>query len=195
MVGARENSMKHLQSGRPAVAARFAAAAFAVAAVVGAAGAQAADGHSHARPAAAAKPAHDHGHDHAGAPGKLALDDGRKWPTDAALRDGMTRLRGLVAKRLDAAHHGKLSAAQYTALAGEVEREVGGIVANCKLEPKADAMLHLVIAEIGEGADAMAGKTAGVKRAQGLVKVATAVNGYAEHFDHAGFKPIADLQH
>ena len=144
MVGARENSMKHLQSGRPAVAARFAAAAFAVAAVVGAAGAQAADGHSHARPAAAAKPAHDHGHDHAGAPGKL---------------------------------------------------EVGGIVANCKLEPKADAMLHLVIAEIGEGADAMAGKTAGVKRAQGLVKVATAVNGYAEHFDHAGFKPIAELQH
>ena len=39
------------------------------------------------------------------------------------------------------------------------------------------------------------GAAVGVKRAQGVGKVATAVNGYAEHFDHAGFKPIAELQH
>ena len=176
-------------------AARLAVAAFAVAAAFGAAGARAADSRSHGKPAATAQATHDHGHDHAGAPGKLTLDDGRKWSTDAALRSGMTRMRALVAKRLDAAHHGKLSAAQYTTLAGQVEQEVGGIVANCKLEPKADAMLHLVIAEIGVGADAMAGKTAGVKRAQGLVKVATALNAYGDHFDHPGFKPIAEVHH
>lgn len=188
--------MKPLQPLRPAAATRLAVAAFAVAAALaGAGGARAADSHAHGKPVAAAKPAHDHGHDHAAAPGKLTLDDGRKWPTDAALRDGMTRLRALVARRLDAAHHGKLSAAQYTALAGDVEREVGAIVANCKLEPGADAMLHLVIAEIGAGSDAMAAKAPGAKRAQGLVKVAAALNDYAGHFDHPGFKPIAELQH
>ena len=121
---------------------------------------------------------------------KLQLDAGRKWATDDALRGGMTRIRGLVAPQLGAAHAGKLSATQYTALAGGVEKEVGGIVANCKLEPKADAMLHVVIGEIVAGTDAMAGKTAGVAPAQGLVQVATAVNDYARHFQHPGFALI-----
>jgi hypothetical protein len=33
-----------------------------------------------------------------------------------------------------------------------MENEIAGIVANCKLEPQADAMLHLVIADLGAGA-------------------------------------------
>jgi hypothetical protein len=130
-------------------------------------------------------------HDHeASAPAALSLNQGRKWSTDDALRGGMTRIRGLVATQLDAAHAGRLSAAQYTALAGRIEGEVGGIVANCKLEPKADAMLHLVIGEIGAGTDAMAGKAAKAKPQQGLVHVAAAVNNYGKYFEHPGFKPI-----
>jgi hypothetical protein len=199
MVGARENlMMKSLPHRRSRIGATSVVAALAVAAAAFAAGsAFAADGHAHAKPAAAAQPAHDHGagHGHDHAVDRLALDDGRKWPTDAALRDGMSRLRALTAKRIDAAHHGKLSTVQYAALARRVETEVGGIVANCKLEPRADAMLHLVIAELGAGADAMAGKAPGVKRVQGLLKVASAVNAYGEHFDHPGFEPIAELQH
>ena len=53
--------------------------------------------------------------------------------------------------------------------------KVGGIVANCKLDPKADAMLHLVIADIGAGTDAMAGKDPKTRPALGLVRVAQAV--------------------
>ena len=68
---------------------------------------------------------------------------------------------------------------------------MAGIVATCKLEPQADAMLHLVIADLGTGIDGMAGKTAKLPPARGLVKVAQAVNGYASHFEHPGFKPIA----
>lgn len=131
---------------------------------------------------------HDHG---AAAPVKLAVNQGAKWPTDAPLRAGMTSIRALVAPQLAAAHAGKLSPAQYAALAGQVEGEVGKIVANCKLEPKADAVLHLVIGQIGEGTDAMAGKTAATRPAQGLVKVATALNDYARHFDHPGFATIS----
>lgn len=120
----------------------------------------------------------------------LTLDNGRKWATDEPLRAGMTRIRGLVLPQLDAAHAGKLGTAQYKALASKVEVEVGGIVANCKLEPKADAMLHLVIAEIGEGTDAMAGKAAKQRPIDGLAKVVDAVNRYGSHFDHPGFEPI-----
>ena len=142
---------------------------------------------------AQATAAHDHGHD-AAAPGKLGLDQGRKWGTDAALRNGMTRIRELVEPQLGAAHAGKLTPAQYRELATQIETEVAGIVATCKLEPRADAMLHLVIADLGAGTDAMAGKSAQQRPQQGLVQVAKAVNEYAGYFDHPGFKPIRNLQ-
>ena len=141
-------------------------------------------------PALAQTATHDHG---AAAPHKLTLNQGRKWTTDEPLRASMGRIRGLVEPQLGAAHAGKLTSAQYRELATQVETEVGGIVANCKLEPKADAMLHLVIADIGAGTDAMAGKDAQTRPALGLVKVAQAVNQYGSHFDHPGFKPIRNV--
>jgi hypothetical protein len=134
------------------------------------------------------------GHDHSAAmPHKLTLNQGRKWATDEPLRAGMGRIRSLVEPQLGAAHTGKLTPAQYRELATQVETEVGGIVANCKLEPKADAMLHLVIADVGQGADAMAGKDAKLSPALGLVKVAQAVNQYGSHFDDPGYKPIRNV--
>ena len=144
-----------------------------------------------AAPGAMAAGEHKQTHEHASAaPSRLGLDHGRKWATDEALRGGMARIRELVEPQLAGAHDGKLSAAQYGALAGQVETEVAGIVANCKLEPKADAMLHLVIGDIGAGTDAMAGKTPKRKPQQGLAQVAAAVNNYGRYFEHPGFKPI-----
>ncbi len=133
-----------------------------------------------------------HRHD-AATPHKLTLNQGRKWATDEPLRVGMGRIRDLVEPQLGAAHAGKLTPVQYRELAAQVETEVGGIVANCKLEPKADAMLHLVIADIGAGTDAMAGKDAKTRPALGLVKVAQAMNQYGSHFDQPGFKPIRNV--
>jgi hypothetical protein len=130
-----------------------------------------------------------HSHD-AASEHTLSLDNGRKWATDEPLRAGMDRIRGLVVSQLDAAHAGKLNAAQYKTLASKIETEVGGIVANCKLEPKADAMLHLVIADIGAGTDVMAGKSAKQRPVNGLAKVVDAVNQYGKHFDHPGLAPI-----
>ena len=128
-------------------------------------------------------------HEHA-THGKVTLDNGKKWPTDEALRTGMTGIRKLIEPQLDAVHGGKLTAAQYNELAQKVEGQVGYIVANCKLDPKADAMLHLVIADIGTGVDAMAGKGGAVKPAQGAAGVVTALNEYGRNFNHPGWKPI-----
>jgi len=137
-----------------------------------------------------AEPAHEHG---AAATSQLSLNQGRKWATDESLRSGMGRIRGLVDAQLPKAHQGQLTPAQYKELAAQVESEIGGMVANCKLEPKADAMLHVVIGEIVAGTDAMAAKSAKAKPQQGLVQVATAVNHYGRYFDDPGFRPIGAL--
>lgn len=132
------------------------------------------------------------GHDHAaeGAQ-RLQLDHGKRWATDPALRDGMSRLRALLAPRLDDAHGGRLDAAAYARLASDTEAEVARIVAECKLSPQADAMLHLVIADLGAGADIMAGRgPQGTPPEAGLAQAVQAVNGYARHFAHPGFKAI-----
>lgn len=134
---------------------------------------------------ARAAAAHDHSQH-----GKLTLDHGKKWPTDQPLRNGMDNIRKLIEKQLGAIHDGRLTAAQYGELANKIEAEVGFIVANCKLAPKADAMLHLVIADINVGVDGMAGKRAPVGPLEGAGKVVTALNAYGRHFDHPGWMPI-----
>jgi len=132
-----------------------------------------------------------HSHDHGAAPAKLTLNEGKKWATDAPLRQGMENIRKYMDASLHDIHEGKLSAKKYAELAKKVNGEVGGIVANCKLEPKADAQLHLVIADIGEAIEATAGKTKKVKRQAGAVKVIGALEKYGAYFDHPGWQSSA----
>jgi hypothetical protein len=139
-------------------------------------------------PAAMAAPA-AHAHDEA-TPAQLHLDHGRKWATDAPLRQGMGKVRALVAPKVPLAHAGKMDPAQYAALASAVEVQVGYIVANCKLPPEADAVLHVVIGELMNGAAAMSGKTAGARPEEGLLRVVAAVNDYGRTFEHPGFQAI-----
>ncbi len=111
--------------------------------------------HFHGRPGTAANV---HKHEHGPAPATLQLNAGKKWETDGALRQAMGNIRQAMAASLHDIHENRLSKKGYAALAKKVESEVGNIVANCKLEPKADAQLHLIVAELLEGADQMAGK-------------------------------------
>jgi hypothetical protein len=142
-------------------------------------------------PAAMAATPADAAHSHdAATPGKLALNAGRKWSTDAPLRAGMGRIRDLADATVARTHAGRMDAAAYAVVAGQVEQEIAGIVANCKLEPRADAMLHLVVADLGAATAGMAGKTPGAKPEQGVVQLARAVNDYGRHFQHPGFKPV-----
>jgi hypothetical protein len=141
-----------------------------------------------AAPAFAAGDAHSH--DSAAGEAKLVLNQGKKWQTDAPLREGMTNIRGAVAKNVKAIHTGKATPKQYEALAQKVTAEVAGIVQNCKLEPEADAQLHIVVAELMAGAEAMEGKAQGETRQAGAERVAKALNAYGEHFDHAGWKRL-----
>lgn len=136
---------------------------------------------------AAAQP-HDH---HAAAPQKLPLNGGKKWATDQPLRQGMEAIRSSVAAILPLAHAGKASDAEFDAFAKEVTAQVSFIVQNCKLEPKADAQLHIAIGAIMAGVDMAQGKQHGTTRPQGVVKVAQVLNTYGKYFDHPSWKPLA----
>ena len=120
----------------------------------------------------------------------LQLNDGKKWETDAPLRQSMRNIRQVMAAALHDIHEDRLPAKKYSALAKQVEHEIGQIVAQCKLAPAADAQLHLVVAEILEGAEQMSGKVKGVRRQNGAVRIIGALDKYATYFEDAGFKPI-----
>jgi hypothetical protein len=127
---------------------------------------------------------------HAHGAATLQLNEGKKWETDAPLRQSMGNIRQAMAAALHEIHEDRLPAKKYGALANKVKHEVSQIVAQCKLAPAADAQLHLIVAELLEGADQMAGKVKGVKRQSGAIRIIGALDNYATYFEDAGFKPI-----
>lgn len=137
--------------------------------------------------AALAADTHDHGKP---GPHKLTLNAGKKWGTDEALRKAMSAIHASASQALPAAHSGRATAADYGAFGKEVTAQVTYMVENCKLDPQADAQLHLIVADLMAGVEAAEGKHGEKKRAAGVVKVAQAANAYGKHFDHAGWQAL-----
>ncbi|MBU1977850.1 MAG: hypothetical protein KJ958_01635 [Gammaproteobacteria bacterium] len=136
---------------------------------------------------------HDHGHEHgasSGAPSALALKQGKKWPTDASLRQGMGHIRDAMEEPMPAIYAGKGDTAQFEIRAKRVNEQIAFMVQNCKLDKEADAMLHLVLAEIIAGVEAMEGKNKKLDRRGGAVKVIHALENYNRYFDHPGWRPL-----
>lgn len=134
--------------------------------------------------------AHDHEHSHeAAGPARLTLDNGHKWATDDSLRQGMTRIRDALNAELPAIHAGKATAEQYRALAQKTDGQIAFLFQNCKLKPEADAMLHVVLADIIAGANAMMGQDGGKAR-EGAEKIAHALDNYGSYFEHPGWRGV-----
>jgi len=134
---------------------------------------------------------HDHAHEHeAHATAGLTLNDGARWATDEPLRIGMQRIRDAAAPAIDAGAH-SLSADAARVLAAAVREQVNFLVANCKLEPKADAVLHVLIAELLGGAEALERDP---HAEGGLPRIERALLQYPEYFEHAGWTPEAGRQ-
>ncbi|MBW7861696.1 MAG: hypothetical protein KJZ96_04275 [Rhodocyclaceae bacterium] len=138
---------------------------------------------------AASSPADSHKHDHAGAT-ELQLDHGKKWAIDAPLSRAMGHIRKAVHERLEDIHTDRLAAGGYRELAATVNEEVAYMVNNCHLTPEADAQLHLIIAELLEGATTMEKPESGANPRSGAVKIIGALDNYAKFFDDSSFQPI-----
>ena len=104
---------------------------------------------------------------------------------------GKVAIKTAVATTLPAAHAGKATKADYDPFGKEVSAQVTYMVQNCKLDPKADAQIHIVIGDIMNGVEIAEGKQHGKETASGVVKVAQALNMYGKYFDHTGWQPIA----
>ena len=139
--------------------------------------------------------AQDHSHSHGehahgeGTSAQLTPDHGKKWATDDSLRQGMSRIRDALNAELPAVHSGKATAEQYQALAQKVNDQLAFMVKNCRLEPKADAVLHLILADIIAGADILQAQQGGEAH-QGAVKIVHALENYASYFDHPGWQGL-----
>ena len=94
-----------------------------------------------------------HSHQHP-APVTAQATPAQRWATDAPLRTGMAKIRTAV----DALQHyerGHMGPEQAVELATQIQQHIAYLVANCKLEPQADAALHVIIAELGASAQAL----------------------------------------
>ncbi|MEW5892315.1 MAG: hypothetical protein AB1697_04165 [Pseudomonadota bacterium] len=128
----------------------------------------------------------EHTHAHRHAPQQLQLNAGKPWAIDAPLRQAMDNINNAMKRAIPRIHGNTFSQADYRKLGETVDKEIAYALANCKLEPKADAMLHLVIAELSAGAEAMQGKGK-LSRHDGAVKVIDALHAYGRFFQHPGW--------
>ena len=93
---------------------------------------------------------------HHPAPGAIPAtsEPAQRWATDAPLRAGMAKIRTAV-DVLQHHEHGHMDPAQVVAVATQIQQQIAYMVANCKLQPQADAALHLIIAQLAAGAQAL----------------------------------------
>jgi hypothetical protein len=131
---------------------------------------------------ALALPAAAHDHDHRAGTAATATVAAQRWNTDAPLREGMDRIRHAV-DALQHYEHGHIGPEQAVQLAASIERDVGFIVAHCKLEPRADAALHPILGALMHGAQALKAKPTELAA---IPPMRSALHDYARQFDDPG---------
>lgn len=122
---------------------------------------------------------------------KLTLDSGKKWETDAPLREGMLGIKTALEAKLSVIHEKKATKAQYLELSEAVTKNVNSIFKNCKLTAQADAQLHIILAQIMDGASTMRNASKVTEKHKGAVKIIQALDQYSEHFNHPDWTPLS----
>lgn len=135
---------------------------------------------------ALAETAHDPGASAASL--ELRLDNGSRWRTDDPLRTGMSAIRSALEGSLPAIRDGGFAPQDYANLARSLATEAGEIVTNCRLPEAADMQLHIILAQLLDGA-AMMETASG--REDGVVKAVGAVNAYGAYFDHPDWRKLS----
>ncbi len=111
-----------------------------------------------------------------------------RWASDAVLRAGMRNLR----EATEALHHykmGHLDDVQRDNAVEKIDAAIRNMIANCKLEPQADAALHGLLATFIVGANAVRAGTFGTTE---LVSMQEALAQYPQLFDDAQWSQPAE---
>lgn len=131
---------------------------------------------------------HSHGQSEHAASG-LSLDHGQKWKTDAPLRQGMQSISDAVMKTVPAYHAETLTKIDAEQLARHINDQVNYLVANCKLEPGADATLHVLIGDMLTAATKVANEPLS---SQGMLHLVKTLQLYPDYFEHQGWNEITE---
>ena len=134
-------------------------------------------------------PPDPHAGHHAAVPSDTAsaATPAQRWATDLPLRQGMANIRVAV-EALGHGQHGHLNPDQTIALAKQIEGHISGIVADCTLEPRADAALHVIIAKLMQGAAAL---KADPKNTEAVSGMREALHAYPKQFDDPDWSKVA----
>lgn len=105
------------------------------------------------------------------------------WPTDAPLRAGMANIRTSVEtlRHLEMGHMSRQQALSEVAM---IDLSIVRIIANCKLDPDADAVLHQVIAKLVHGS---AGLKSDLKDKAAMAELRAALLDYQRLFNDPGW--------
>lgn len=123
---------------------------------------------------------HDHGDSN-----QLVLNDGKKWQTDAALRQGMQTIRDLIMPLTMRSTEQSINAEQAKKIALGVKEQVNYLINNCKLDAKADAVLHTLIADLLKGSELLTQQT---PDAQGIAIIQEVLHTYPQYFEHPNWE-------
>ena len=120
-------------------------------------------------------------------PSGLMMNGEARWSTDTALRSGMNGIREAVVRTLHGAGERPMTAEEATALTDTIQNQISYMIANCKLAPQADAVLHVLLGQLLEGAAALKQNAAD---AAALHTIIGALKNYPVYFDHPDWKPV-----
>jgi len=118
-------------------------------------------------------------HTHA-MPATAVATPAQHWASDAALREGMRKIRTAV-QGLEHYEHGHMGLTQASATVALVDEAVAGIFADCKLEADADVALHGLLAEFMAGAEAV--RTSPQVPVEEIARMREALARYPQLFD------------
>lgn len=143
--------------------------------------------HAH-HPQAETGSAHHHKHYDA----ELKLNQGKKWETDRALRQGMRNIRSATDNAMQSAHTSPghhLEKPQAESLAKQVNQQVEHIFAECKLSAEADAVLHGLLADMLQAAQLLKEPVGSDRhsvqqtRLQALLSIQKSLDLYPQYFN------------
>ena len=118
-----------------------------------------------------------------------ATTPAQRWASDAALREGMRKIR-MAMQGLEHYEHGHMGIPQATATVALIDEAVADIFAHCKLAPDADVALHGLLATFLAGAEAV--RTSPQVPTDEFTRMRAALAQYPQLFDDPEWSHTAD---
>jgi hypothetical protein len=116
--------------------------------------------------------------------GDTAPSDGEPWPTDEALRTGISRIETALQQTTTAERLRQSESARE--LARTVEENVAYIIEHCKLPPAPDSALHVLLVRMIAAANQLKHDAS---RDAAVAQLASVLRDYHHSFDHSSGTP------